>query len=54
MSKKNIQLIIPMSGIGKRFIDAGYSEPKPLIKVDGKPIIEHVLNLFPNIHFQDI
>ena len=45
----NIQLIIPMSGIGKRFIDAGYDRPKPLIEVDGKPIIEHVLNLFPGI-----
>lgn len=38
-----------MSGIGKRFLDGGYSEPKPLIEVDGKPIIEHVLNLFPGI-----
>lgn len=36
-----------MSGIGKRFIDAGYKEPKPLITVDDKPIIEHVVNLFP-------
>lgn len=49
-----MQIVIPMSGIGKRFIDAGYTDPKPLIKVDGKPIIEHVLNLFPgekNISF---
>ena len=45
----NISLIIPMSGIGKRFIDAGYTKPKPLIEVDGKPIIEHVVNLFPGI-----
>jgi len=42
-----MQIIIPMSGIGQRFIDAGYIDPKPLIKVDGKPIIEHVVNLFP-------
>lgn len=42
-----VQIIIPMSGIGKRFIDAGYSEPKPLIEVDGIPIIEHVVNMFP-------
>jgi len=42
-----MHIIIPMSGIGKRFIDAGYSEPKPLIIVEGKPIIEHVINLFP-------
>jgi NDP-sugar pyrophosphorylase family protein len=45
----NIQLIIPMSGIGKRFIDAGYETPKPLIEVDGKPMIEHVINLFPSV-----
>lgn len=44
--EKNVQLIIPMSGIGKRFIDAGYTNPKPLIVVDGKPIIEHVVELF--------
>jgi NDP-sugar pyrophosphorylase family protein len=46
---KDIQLIIPMSGIGKRFIDAGYKEPKSLIEIDGKPIIEHVVNLFTGV-----
>ena len=43
-----MQIIIPMSGIGKRFVEAGYKDPKPLIEVDGLPIIEHVVNLFPN------
>ena len=43
-----MHIIIPMSGIGNRFIEAGYKEPKPLIVIDGKPIIEHVCNLFPN------
>jgi NDP-sugar pyrophosphorylase family protein len=42
-----MHIVIPMSGMGNRFIDAGYKEPKPLIVVDGKPIIEHVCNLFP-------
>jgi FkbM family methyltransferase len=41
-----MKIIIPMSGIGKRFVDAGYKEPKPLIIVEGKPIIEHIVNLF--------
>ena len=41
-----MKIIIPMSGIGKRFVDAGYKEPKPLIMVEGKPIIEHVVELF--------
>jgi len=43
-----MHVIIPMSGIGKRFIDKGYLEPKFLINVEGKPIIEHVINLFPS------
>jgi NDP-sugar pyrophosphorylase family protein len=51
---KDITLIIPMSGLGQRFVDAGYKDPKPLIEVDGKPIIQHVVELFPgtkNIKF---
>ena len=35
-----------MSGVGKRFQEEGYKDPKPLIEVDGKPMIEHVINLF--------
>ena len=42
-----VQIIIPMSGLGQRFVDAGYKDPKPLIMVNSKPIIEHVVNLFP-------
>lgn len=42
-----MHIIIPMSGIGKRFLDAGYDVPKPLIVVDGKPIISHVVDMFP-------
>jgi NDP-sugar pyrophosphorylase family protein len=50
MVKSDIQLIIPMSGMGKRFLEAGYTHPKPLIKVDGKPMIEHIVNLFPGVN----
>jgi NDP-sugar pyrophosphorylase family protein len=42
-----MQIVIPMAGTGKRFAAAGYTDLKPLIKVDGKPIIEYVVNLFP-------
>lgn len=41
-----MKIIIPMSGIGRRFLDAGYTDPKPLIHVEGKPIIQHVAELF--------
>jgi len=36
-------ILIPLGGIGKRFSDFGYSDPKPLIKVNGKEIIFWVL-----------
>jgi NDP-sugar pyrophosphorylase family protein len=42
-----MQIIIPMSGFGERFRRAGYTLPKPLIQVDSKPIIGHVIDLFP-------
>ena len=42
-----MQIVIPMSGFGERFRRAGYSVPKPLIEVDGRPIIGHVVDLFP-------
>ena len=42
-----MQIVIPMSGFGERFRRAGYSVPKPLLKVDGKPIVAHVIDMFP-------
>ncbi len=42
-----MQIIVPMSGFGERFRRAGYQVPKPLIVVDGKPIIAHVIDMFP-------
>src|SRR5205823_3325198 len=35
---------------GDRFVRAGYTQIKPLIEVDGKPMIEHVVGLFPGEH----
>ena len=51
-SKMNI--LIPMAGAGKRFFDAGYVFPKPLIEVNNKPMIQWViesLNLKANYIF---
>jgi beta-phosphoglucomutase-like phosphatase (HAD superfamily)/choline kinase len=39
-----MNIIIPLCGIGKRFQDAGYDLPKPLIKIMGKTMIEQVLD----------
>jgi NDP-sugar pyrophosphorylase family protein len=43
-----MKIIIPMAGSGDRFIKAGYTDPKPLIKVNNKRIIEYILNIFSN------
>lgn len=45
MPYKNPQLpvLIPMAGGGSRFASAGYTFPKPLIEVNGKPMIQIVV-----------
>lgn len=40
-----MKIVIPMAGRGKRFNE--FLSPKPLIEIDGKPMIEHVVNYFP-------
>ncbi len=42
-----MQLVIPMSGQGRRFQAAGYEVPKPMIPVNGVPIIERLLRRLP-------
>jgi NDP-sugar pyrophosphorylase family protein len=44
-----MQLVVPMSGLGTRFIEKGYATPKPLIPVAGKPMVQHVIEMFPGI-----
>jgi dTDP-glucose pyrophosphorylase len=39
-----INIVIPMAGAGSRFKVAGYDLPKPFINVNGKMMIEHVLD----------
>ena len=40
---KKMNVLIPMAGAGSRFQKAGYSFPKPLIDVNGKPMIQTVV-----------
>jgi HAD superfamily hydrolase (TIGR01509 family) len=40
---KKMNIVIPMAGAGSRFRDAGYTFPKPLIEVRGKPMIQVVV-----------
>ena len=39
-----MNVLIPMAGAGTRFQEAGYSFPKPLIDVKGKPMIQQVVD----------
>jgi dTDP-glucose pyrophosphorylase/predicted HAD superfamily phosphohydrolase YqeG len=40
---KKLNVLIPMAGAGSRFQTAGYTFPKPLIDVEGKPMIQVVV-----------
>jgi len=39
----NLTILIPLAGEGSRFKQAGYTFPKPLIEVHGKPMIQLVV-----------
>lgn len=42
-SDDRLNVLIPMAGAGRRFDEAGYTLPKPLIDVRGRPMIQRVV-----------
>ena len=49
---EKMNILIPMAGAGSRFTQAGYTFPKPLIEVHGKPMIQEVVeNLNIDAHY---
>lgn len=49
MTRPSLTIVVPMAGRGSRFADVGYADPKPLIPVQGKPMIQRVIeNLSPS------
>jgi dTDP-glucose pyrophosphorylase len=51
---EKLNIVIPMAGAGSRFEKAGYTFPKPLIEVEGEPMIKVVtanLNFDANFIF---
>lgn len=47
-------VIMPMAGVAKRFVEAGFVFPKPLVEINNRPMIEYVLynfKGFDNIKF---
>ena len=49
-------IIIPLGGIGDRFKQNGYTKPKALVNIAGKPILYYLLEslILTNIHFVSI
>lgn len=51
---KEIETIILAGGLGKRMNELTYEKPKPLLEVDGKPILSHIfdniINAFGSAH----
>ena len=48
-SIEDVNVIIPAAGEGSRFAKAGWKKPKPFIDVDGRPMLDHVIeNVVPH------
>lgn len=51
-TSSDLNILIPMAGAGSRFQQAGYTFPKPLIEVNGKPMIQVVVeNMGIDAHY---
>ena len=46
LNSDQVNILIPMAGMGSRFAQAGFPEPKPLIKVLGKTMVEWAAKSF--------
>jgi len=48
-----LKIVIPCAGLGRRFLETGIQTPKPLIDVDGKPMVWRVIeSLRPRKDYQ--
>ena len=47
--KQFFNIVVPMAGRGSRFLEQGYTDSKPFIDVDGKPMIQRVIE---NLNFE--
>lgn len=50
-----LNVVMPIAGEGKRFVEKGYTFPKPLIEIKGRPMIEIVIkNVVPDVEHRFI
>ncbi len=45
--KESTTLLLPMAGAGSRFFVQGYTTPKPLLDVEGKPMVVQAVECLP-------
>ena len=50
----SLTIVIPAAGEGSRFQSAGYSKRKPFIDVNGKPMVEYVLDNLRTLNCQPV
>ncbi len=43
-----MKIVFAMAGNGHRFQKKGHQGPKPLINIEGRPMVEHISKMFPN------
>jgi NDP-sugar pyrophosphorylase family protein len=49
LERKDVNVVIPAAGEGSRFAKLGWRKPKPFIDINGRPMVEHVIdNVMPN------
>lgn len=47
--RKDLQILIPMGGFGKRLRPLTWSRPKPLVSLAGKTVVDYVLGMFKSV-----
>ncbi|UCE01015.1 MAG: NTP transferase domain-containing protein [Chloroflexota bacterium] len=47
--KNTLKVVIPMAGLGTRLRPHTWSKPKQLVSVAGKPVLDHVLDMFSTL-----
>ena len=47
-------LIIPMAGRGSRYANVGYTTPKPLIEINGKPMLYHAFQSVKDVPYDKV
>ena len=51
---RNIQVVIPMAGLGSRFVQEGYAIPKPILPIGNLRMIEVVLQNLTSRHVEKV